>query len=93
MSYSVCHRHSSDLWDLALLWLCCRLAGVVPIQPLAWELPYAMGIALKRQKTKKIKNKKKKIQVMKGSSQHWQSFNIKELPILCVPILAPWKRI
>ena len=31
-----------------LLWLCCRPAAVALIQPLAWELPYAMDVALKR---------------------------------------------
>ena len=35
-----------------LLWLWCRQAAVVLIQPLAWEPPYAVGEALKRQKTK-----------------------------------------
>ena len=40
--------------DLVLLWLWiwCRLAVVPPIQPLAWELPYAMGVALKSKKEK-----------------------------------------
>ena len=36
--------------DLALLWLWCRLAAAAPIRFLAWEPPYAMGMALKRQK-------------------------------------------
>ena len=31
------------------------LAATVPIGPLAWELPYAMGAALKRQKEKRYK--------------------------------------
>ena len=39
--------------DRALLWLWHRLAAAAPIQPLAWELPYATGVALKRQKKKK----------------------------------------
>ena len=34
--------------DLALLWLWYRPAAVAPIQPLAWELPYAMVVALKK---------------------------------------------
>ena len=34
--------------DLALLWLWCRLAAVAPIRTLAWESPYAMGVALKK---------------------------------------------
>ena len=41
--------------DPAFLWLWCRLAAVAQIQTLAWELPYATGMALKS-KTKK-KNK------------------------------------
>ena len=39
--------------DLALLRLWCRPAAIVPIGPLAWEPPYAAGVALKRQKKKK----------------------------------------
>ena len=33
----------------ALLWLWCRPAAAAPIISLAWEGPYAMGVALKRQ--------------------------------------------
>ena len=36
--------------DQALLWLWCRLAAVALIWPLAWELPHAVGVALKRKK-------------------------------------------
>ena len=32
-----------------LLWLWCRLVATAPFQPLAWELPYAAGVALKGQ--------------------------------------------
>ena len=35
------------LKDPALLWLGSRLAAVAPFRPLAWELPYAIGGALK----------------------------------------------
>ena len=45
MSCGVGCRHGSDL---ALLWLWRRPAAVAPIQPLAWELPYAEGAVLKR---------------------------------------------
>ena len=38
--------------DLVLLWLWCRLAATAPNGPQAWEPPYALGAALKRQKTK-----------------------------------------
>ena len=43
--------------DLVLLWLWCRPADAAPIGPLAWETPYATGVALKSKKIKKIKNK------------------------------------
>ena len=33
---------------------CCHAAG--PIQPLAWEPPYASGTVLKKQKKRKKKN-------------------------------------
>ena len=39
--------------DLELLWLWHRLAAIALIRPLVWELPYAVGAVLKRQKTKK----------------------------------------
>ena len=35
--------------------LCCRLAAVAWIGPLAWELPCAMGMALKSKKLNKKK--------------------------------------
>ena len=33
-----------------LLWQWRRLAATAPIRPLAWELPYAIGVALKQTK-------------------------------------------
>ena len=57
MSCGVGHRRGSDL---VLLWLWCRLAAEAPIQPLAWEIPYAAGATLKSQKKKKKKKKEKK---------------------------------
>ena len=53
MSCGVGHRRSLDP---ELLWLWCRPVVVAPIGPLAWEPPYALGMALKSQK----KNKKQK---------------------------------
>ena len=58
MSCGVGHRRGLDL---ALLWLWCRPAAVALIQRLAWESPYTVGVALKRQKTNQ-KNKQKKTQ-------------------------------
>ena len=45
MTCVVGHRHGLDP---ALLWLQYRLAAVGLIQPLALELPYAVGAALKK---------------------------------------------
>ena len=50
MSCGIGCRHGSDP---VLLW--CRLAAVTPIWPLAWELPYAVGVALRQKKEKKKK--------------------------------------
>ena len=58
MSCSVGRRRGSDA---ALLWLWCRPAATASIRPLAWELPYAAGAALKGLKTKKKKKKKYKL--------------------------------
>ena len=51
MSCGVGRRRSLDP---AWLWLWYMLAATAPIQPLAWELPHALGAALK---SKKLKNK------------------------------------
>ena len=47
MSCGVGHRHSSDP---ELLWLWQGPVATAPIGPPAWEPPYAVGEALKRQK-------------------------------------------
>jgi len=47
MRRGVGRRHSLDL---ALLWLWSRLAAIVLIRPLAWEPPYAAGVALEMAK-------------------------------------------
>ena len=49
MTGGVGHRHSLDPM-LLLLWLWRRSAAAAPIRPLAWELPYASGVALKEKK-------------------------------------------
>ena len=59
MSCGVGHRCGLDP---ALLWLWYRPAATAPIQPLAWEPPYASGAAqemAERQKKKKKKKRKK----------------------------------
>ena len=39
--------------NLALLWLWHRPMAIALIQPLAWEFPYPVGVALKRQQQQK----------------------------------------
>ena len=68
MSYSV------GCSDLALLWLWCRPATVALIRPLAWELLYATGAALKSERKKKktpqkVMSGKKVIGYREGSSR------------------------
>ena len=41
-----------------MLWLWCRTVATAPIQPLAWEIPYAAGVALKSKKKKKKKKRR-----------------------------------
>ena len=43
-----------------LLWLWHRPVATAMIRPLAWEPPYAVGVALKRQKDQKTEKRKKK---------------------------------
>ena len=57
MSCGVGCQHSSDL---ALLWLWCRPAATVLFQLLAWEPPYAAGMALKRKERKRGREEGKK---------------------------------
>ena len=44
--------HCCELWFRSQM---CRLAATASIRPLAWEPPYAVGVALKRPKKKKKK--------------------------------------
>ena len=56
MSCGVGHRRGSDP---ELLWLWCRSVATALIRPLAWEPPYATGVALEKAK----RPKKKKIEL------------------------------
>ena len=63
MSCGVGRRRSLDP---TLLWLWRRLAATALIQPLAWELPYAAGTTLKKDKKQnKTKNQKCILQSLK----------------------------
>ena len=56
MSCAVGHRLGLDPM---LLWLWRRPAATATIRPLAWEPPYASGVALEKQKDLKKKKKKR----------------------------------
>ena len=63
MSCGVGGRRGSDP---SLLWLWRRPVATARLQPLAWELPYAMGVALKN-KTNKKKRKKETLPHVGGN--------------------------
>ena len=63
--------------DPVLLWLRCRLATTALIRPLAWELPYAVGAALKKTEKKKKRKKRKKEKCPE---------EFLELPLNCKPV-------
>ena len=68
MSCGVGHTRGSDP---ALLWLWRWPAAGAPVRPLAWELPYAAGVALKSKKAKrqnKNKNKQTKLSLLMYTS-------------------------
>ena len=56
-----CGRGQRHGLDPMLLWLCCRPADTAPIWPLAGELQYATGEAIKKSKKKKKKKKERDI--------------------------------
>ena len=83
MSCGIGHRRGLDL---ALLWRRHRWAATARIQPLAWEPPYAVDVALKKAKqtNKKIKTvlrRKKGKQLMKFLTQ-CNLFNQMSLAVL-----------
>ena len=75
MSCGVGLRRGSDL----VLQLWHRPAAVAPIRPLAWEPPYAKGVALKRQKKKK-KNEKERKRILRAEGR--KNSNLSTLSVL-----------
>ena len=68
MSCGVACRRSSDP---VLLWLWQRPATIALIRPLAWEPPYAVGVAIKRQKDPPPKKKPlKNVKIILSSLQY-----------------------
>ena len=54
-----CHELWCRLQPPTLLWLWRRLVATAPIRSLAWELPYATGMALEKAKRPKKKKRYK----------------------------------
>ena len=68
MSCGICRRHGSDP---ELVWLWFTPVATALIGPLAWEPPYASGVALEKAKRQK---KKKKSNSLSKFSFFSQSF-------------------
>ena len=67
-----------------MLWLWCRTAAVAPIRPLAWEPTFATGVALKRQKTKKKRERERNLRkeiVDSKSKESIENFRTKKYNI------------
>ena len=58
--------------DLVLLWLWHSLAAISPIEPLAWEPPYAPGAALEKGKKNKTKQQKSDLSLGTRVKVLWQ---------------------
>ena len=77
--------------DLVLLWLWYWPAAAAPIRFLAWELPYAIGVALKRKQRKETNKQKKqtsmwyhlkpvRMSIIKKSTNRYANQNYYEVP-------------
>ena len=88
MRCGVGHRRGSDL---ALLWLWHRLAAVALTGPLAWELPYALGVALKSKKIDKNETNNTSLLELtwKALSRAKIIWKINEVPFMRVAIPKP----
>ena len=81
MSWGIGLRRGSDL---ALLWLWRRLVATAPIQPLAWEPPYAAGAAQEIATTTTTTTTKDKIQKDK------KNLKFSNIESIGVPVVAQW---
>ena len=79
-----CRRGS----DPELLWLWYRPMAIAPIRPLAWEPPYAIGVALEMAKTNKQTNKRNIRRSYYGSVVMNPTSDHKDSGL--IPCLAQW---
>ena len=56
-----------------MLWPWYRPVAATPIRLLAWEPPYAEGVALEKSKKIKKKKKEKKIEKEKVAASFWEA--------------------
>ena len=86
MNCGVGHRGGSDP---VLLWLWHRPAAVALMKLLAWELPYAVGMALKSKQTNKQKKPEHQLHTW-FYSRHWEGSEVQhEIPDLVT--LSFWR--
>ena len=70
--------------DLALPWLWHILEAAARIWALAWELPYAVGAALKKEKKKKIRDLLSPT-IFNSNFKKWNSFRKNNISVwLCI---------
>ena len=67
-----------------LLWLWCWPVASAPIEPLVWEPPYAVGVALEMAQKKRKEKKKEILQISRGVSYSHSA----HLPLSHVTVLA-----
>ena len=77
-------QHCRELW--------CRPAAVAPIRPLAWEFPYAAGEALKRQRTKKKREEKKRFTLWLGVETWAGTLSFSTFENIMLLFLPGWPR-
>ena len=70
--------------DLVFLWLRYRLVAVGLIQPLAWELPYATGAALKSKREKEMMKEKKEGRGREGGRRRKERIEGRKNPAIGV---------
>ena len=75
--------------DPVLLWLWHRPAATAPIRPLAWELPCAMGAALKKTKDgKKKKHSATAVQIQTFSTLYENKTKIRYIQIDEISVIS-----
>ena len=68
--------------DPELLWLWCRLAAIALIWPLAWELPYTVGVDKKEKEGKKERKKERRREGKKEGRKEGRKENPEQIEII-----------